>query len=150
MVSPLEDQQNIMQTFLDFWCSEEGRQYNASRYKAVSKVKLVHQLQDVIDTITAKEGKAPLLITTSAKSHTHPVTIDYHSQGTVWKHDRPVLFVFGTGSGLADYVIERSDYLLVPLTGMTDYNHLSVRSATALIFDRWLGLNPKIEKKQQF
>ena len=37
-----------------------------------------------------QEGKKPLTITTSAKQHNHPAKIDFFSQGTVWKHDRPV------------------------------------------------------------
>ena len=39
--------------------------------------------------------------------------------------------------------IKRADYALVPLAGMTDFNHLSVRSAAAIILDRWLGINEK-------
>ena len=76
-----------------------------------------------------------------------PQEIDFFSQGQVWQHDRPVLFMFGTGQGLADQLITSSDYLLTPVTGITDYNHLSVRSAMAIVLDRWLGLNPAFSHK---
>jgi len=33
------------------------------------------------------------------------------------------------------------DMLLEPIEGYTDYNHLSVRSAAAIILDRLLGKN---------
>jgi len=45
---------------------------------------------------------------------------------------------------LSEGVIERSDFLVSPIIGMSDYNHLSVRSAAAIILDRWLGVNYKI------
>ena len=31
----------------------------------------------------------------------------------------------------------------IPLEGFSDYNHLSVRSAAAIVFDRWLGASPE-------
>ena len=35
--------------------------------------------------------------------------------------------------------IDMADYLLDPVEGYTDYNHLSVRSAVAIILDRLAG-----------
>jgi hypothetical protein len=49
------------------------------------------------------------------------------------------LLVFGTGWGLAPETIENADFVLEPVKGDTDYNHLSVRSAAAVILDRLLG-----------
>jgi hypothetical protein len=45
----------------------------------------------------------------------------------------------GTGWGLADQVLDRVDRLLAPIQGAADYNHLSVRSAAAIILDRLFG-----------
>ncbi|MBU1007971.1 tRNA (guanosine(37)-N1)-methyltransferase TrmD [Candidatus Dependentiae bacterium] len=143
MVSPLKDQQSIMRDLLDFWMSDEGKSYNLSRHTAVSHVVPTDSLAQTIEFIEKREGKKPLVITTSAKQHDHPKVIDYFSQKTVWKQGRPVLFIFGTGQGLADHIIDKSDLLLVPIKGLTGYKHLSVRSAIAIILDRWLGLNPK-------
>ncbi len=145
MVSPLLDQQKIIGTFLNFWQSPEGKAYNESRYHAVSKVKPAHTFNEVIEYITSLEGVAPIVIGTSAKTHQHAKLIDYHNKKIVWGHKRPVLFIFGTGQGLEDALINTCDYLLTPVTGMTSYNHLSVRSAIAIILDRWLGLHPKLE-----
>lgn len=146
MVSALTDQHAIMKEFFAFWKSSEGAAYNPGRSQAVCAIEQTYSLDETINWIEQKEGKAPLLIATSAKNHEHSKIIDYHSQGNIWKQDRPVLFLLGTAQGLANSVLERCDYLLVPLYGMTNFNHLSVRSAAALIFDRWLGLNPKLEK----
>jgi len=49
----------------------------------------------------------------------------------------------GTGRGLAATLYPHATYALAPLEGYSDFNHLSVRSAAAIIFDRWLGINLK-------
>ena len=51
----------------------------------------------------------------------------------------PVLLVFGTAWGLTDDFMDRADHILEPLGGPETYNHLSVRSAAAIIVDRLLG-----------
>jgi hypothetical protein len=52
---------------------------------------------------------------------------------------RPFLILLGTGWGLTEAVIAESDYVLEPVAAVSDYNHLSVRSAAAIILDRLLG-----------
>jgi len=146
MVSPVIDQRAIMNELLDFWKSDDGKKYNITRFQAVSRVVPIPSFQETIEFIEKEEGKKPLVITTSAKTHEHPNKIDYFSQGRVWSQDRPVLFIFGTAQGLCDKVIDESDFLLLPIEGMTNYAHLSVRSAVAIILDRWLGLNLKKPK----
>ena len=53
--------------------------------------------------------------------------------------DHPYLLTFGTGFGLADEIMGQMDYILDPIWGPTAFNHLSVRSAAAIILDRLLG-----------
>ncbi len=140
MVTPLEDQQKIVGKILDFW-KEAGIDYNKQRHEAVKIVTLADSLDEVVERITEKEGKKPLVVGTSARSVGHAELITYKDQAKVWAHNRPVLFVFGTAKGLAPQVLERCDYLLIPVEGFSDFNHLSVRSAIAIIYDRWLGIN---------
>ncbi len=147
IVTPLIDQQRITNKLLEFWKTGIGVEYNTNRHEAVRKVEVVDSLQNVIDEIEKIEGKKPLLIATSARSDEKGApSITYFDQSKVWKLDRPVLMIFGTGRGLAPSVIERCDFLLLPLEGFSDFNHLSVRSAAAIIFDRWLGINLKTVK----
>ena len=47
--------------------------------------------------------------------------------------------LFGTGWGMTQELMERCDYILEPVAGASDYNHLSVRSAVSIIMDRLLG-----------
>ena len=145
IVSGLHDQHLILETFLDFWRSDRGKKYNDTRHHAVSLIDEAYCLDEVIEKIEKIEGQKPLLIATSARDQANVQRIDYHCQEIVWREKRPVLLLFGTGQGLSDAVLDRCDYLLLPVTGLTDYNHLSVRSAIAVILDRWMGLHPKIE-----
>jgi len=146
IVTPLIDQQKIVRTLLDFWQTGGGHAYNASRYEAVKHVELVSQLDEVIAAIERKEGIKPLVVVTSARTMSHENTISFFDQGKVWKQKRPVLLLFGTGKGLTAECIAKADFVLVPVQGLTSYNHLSVRSAVAIILDRWLGLNLALAK----
>lgn len=140
IVTPLRDQQAIVTTLTAFWSSTEGKDYNLHRYQAMSHVQLKASLQEVIDDIARREGKDPLTIATAARTLAHPGLITYNDQDEVWRHRQPVLFMLGTSHGLADELVAKSNYLLAPVRGMTEFNHLSVRSAAAVIFDRWLGI----------
>lgn len=144
IVTPLTDQKKVVQTLLDFWQEGPGFEYNRQRFEAVKSTRLADDLDEVIAYIEKKEGVRPLVIATSAKKNEHAQTISYYDQSVVWQHNRPVLLIFGTGKGLSPQVIDRCDYLLLPVEGFTDFNHLSVRSAVAIVLDRWLGLNTKI------
>ena len=48
----------------------------------------------------------------------------------------PFLLLFGTGYGLSSEIIENADYMLKPIVGSEEFNHLSVRSAASIILDR--------------
>jgi tRNA (guanine37-N1)-methyltransferase len=141
IVTPLVDQQKIVQKLLDFWTKGIGFDYNQCRYNAIQSVHLAHSLDQVVQQITEKEGKSPLIIATSAQSVDTLSILTYSDQAKVWAYDRPVLFLLGTGQGLALTALNRCDFALEPLYGFSSFNHLSVRSAAAIIFDRWLGIN---------
>lgn len=139
LVTTLMDQRKIAETILGFWKQESGAEYNIDRYRSIESVSMQQSLDDCIARIREREGKEPILIATAARDLEHSRLITYRDQGKVWAEQRPVLFVFGTGSGLSPKVLDRADYLLVPVKGFVDFNHLSVRSAAAIVFDRWLG-----------
>lgn len=144
IVTPLLDQQKIVNKLLHFWKEGYGYAYNPQRFQALKRVFLKDSLNSVIEEIREKEGKEPIIISTSAKRSKS--SISYFDQSKVWSLNRPVLFVFGTGQGLSKELIEKSDFVLNPVEGFTDFNHLSVRSAVAIILDRWLALNPGAAK----
>jgi tRNA (guanine37-N1)-methyltransferase len=147
LVTPLADQQKVVRKFLSFWNSDIGSAYNAQRKTAIAHVDLAETVEQVLAEIEAQEGKRPLLVATSARLVDHAKAITFFDQSKVWAHDRPVLLVFGTGQGLTDEFVQKCDYLLTPVEGFSAFNHLSVRSAAAIVLDRWLGIH---NKKVQF
>ena len=74
---------------------------------------------------------------TAAKSY--PQSIGYESMRQELKKSEPTLLVFGTGWGLEKSIIQRADFVLSPIEGRSDFNHLPVRAAIAIIADRLLG-----------
>ncbi len=147
VVTPLKDQQRVVDHFLSFWQKGDGAEYNKNRYQAINLVRVQSSLDEVIKNIQEKEGVAPIIVATSARKSDKAPLITYHDQGIVWSSQRPVLLLFGTGYGLSDAVLSRADFILGPVCGLTDFNHLSVRSAVAVILDRWLGINERYAKK---
>lgn len=145
IVTPLVDQRQIVQTLLDFWQSPSGVKHNIHRHWAVSRIKLKASLAEVLADIQAQEQQAPVLISTSAKPVSGPKVqnISYQDQAAVWASGRPVLLLFGTAHGLSPAVLAQSDFVLGPVQGFSDFNHLSVRSAAAIVLDRWLGRQPR-------
>jgi hypothetical protein len=135
------DQQRIVKTLLDFWIEGQGVEYNVHRHEAIKNIILVSSIEDVLKEIEQLEGQKPLLVGTSAKSVSGDRAISYNDQEHVWQHKKPILLVLGTARGLGDSIIDRCDYLLEPINGFSEFNHLSVRSAAAIVFDRWLGIN---------
>lgn len=141
IVTSLKDQQKIVEKMLSFWIDEKiGGDYNHNRHQAVRTVQVKSELDDVIAAIEEREGKKPLIIGTSARECDAAKIISYFEQDLAWQHDRPILFLFGTGSGMSESLLNRCDYMLPPLQGFSDFNHLSVRSAVAIILDKWLGI----------
>ena len=62
------------------------------------------------------------------------IDIDKLAKETVLNPELNYLILFGTGWGIALFAM--SDYTLKPVLGSGEYNHLSVRSAVAIIIDR--------------
>lgn len=140
LVTPLVDQQHVVKKLLEFWHTSIGLEYNPHRHEALALVTLVSSLEEALEDIERKEGKRPLMVATSAQSYEGVETISYDEQEKVWEHKKPVVFLFGTARGLSVELLRRCSYVLGPIEGFSSFNHLSVRSAAAIVLDRWLGL----------
>jgi hypothetical protein len=137
IATPYEDQQNLVKELLTHWETGHGATYNPARKEALSRVRLVASLQVAITELTEKYGERPLVVTTSALDRDMP--IGYKEMKERINSRVPILLIFGTAHGLAPELIDFSDATLPPIKGGTEYNHLSVRSAAAIIIDRLLG-----------
>ena len=144
IVTPLADQQAIVKRLLSFW-EQEGTAYNPSRQEAVSRVELAESLDSVISKIKS-EVSDPCVIGTSAQTKAYD-TVTFYEQERVWQSYSSVVCLLGTAQGLSDATLQRCDYVFDSVEGFTDFNHLSVRSAAAVILDRWLGIRVKYKRK---
>ncbi|MFA5113136.1 MAG: RNA methyltransferase [Candidatus Margulisiibacteriota bacterium] len=137
VVNPLPAQQEFARRIFEFWMDEGSLEFNWTRAEAFKLVSIQGTLADAIGAVEKAEGRRPKVIATSAKPRT---TLGFAQLSAELKTgDQPVLLLFGTGWGMADEVFDQVDGVLPPVIGQAEYNHLSVRSATAIILDRLLG-----------
>lgn len=137
---PVDAQREIIQKQIDYWTSEENKEKQFTRYESVALVKLVYNYEEIIKDIKSKKGKKPIVIGTDAR--TYPNTIKYNYLASMIKESKDdFLIVFGTGYGIPKSLMDTFDYVLEPVYGFSDWNHLSVRNAAAIILDRLLSKN---------
>ena len=141
VITPLADQQVLAERIRRHWTNGFGAGYNSDRKKAFELVAIVPSLEQAIHTTTGIEGKAPLLIATDA-SRQKDRSISYQRAREIIQDGRVIILLFGTAWGLDKCIIDRADYVLDPISGKTNYNHLSVRAAAAIILDRLAGGEP--------
>jgi hypothetical protein len=134
VVHPAEAQRALARRILDHWLSPEGAAKNDHRRQALETLEVVPTIADAARAIQDREGRAPLQIATAARKSSG--TIGYRAVQV----DGPALILLGTGGGLADEALAGCPLRLDPIEGPTDYNHLSVRSACAIVLDRLFGV----------
>jgi len=138
VVTNLPAQQEVVRTVLRYWIDSYGRERNFSRTQALELVEIRSYIEEVLESIKQDTGKEPLKFFTSAKRRQNSLSYQ-EARSLIRTTDRPVLIFFGTSWGLANEVLQICDYALEPIRAGSDYNHLSVRSAAAIIIDRLIG-----------
>ena len=137
VVTPLTDQQVLVDRIIAHWTAGAGGVYNPKRQAALELACLTASLDDAVAHITEAEGDAPRTVATCARVCNS--SIEYAALREKLKTGKPYLLVFGTAWGLSEQVLEEADLILKPVAGRSNYNHLSVRSAASIIMDRLLG-----------
>lgn len=138
IIHPVEAQMDMVRKIIGFWRSPAGRKYNSYRTEAFDIVDLCKTIDEAVDTVTKKEGKRPYVVTTDARTYANTISYKALRQKRE-REDTPVLLLLGTGYGMTKETMEHFDFILEPIYGAGDYNHLSVRSAAAIILDRLAG-----------
>ena len=129
----------LSRTIKEHWEEGYGSTYNSNRKEALSIVTVVSDLDEAISRIDQRCGKLPRLIATSAKKG--PGRISYEKARDLFRAEPgPYLLMFGTGWGMGEDLLSRAELFLEPICGPGEYNHLSVRSACAVILDRLFGV----------
>jgi len=138
IVTPYRDQQELFQELLDHWLKGQGLKYNSHRGKALSLVHICDDLDQLFERVTKKWQERPTVLATCAKQK-HSKILSYQLVRQRISEGESFLILLGTAWGLAPEAIEAGDGILPPISGLSDYNHLSVRSAAAIVLDRLLG-----------
>lgn len=138
VVHPSSNQQKLIGEILAYWQDGYGGRYNPDRQEAFKQLKLVENLSAVVDGIEQETGQRVYTVATDARLY--PNTISYSQLKTqIFNENQVYLLLFGTGWGMGQDLMDGCDYILEPVAGASDYNHLSVRSAVSIILDRLLG-----------
>ncbi len=138
LITPVEAQHWLISKILAHWETGWGSRYNENRKEALSITRSKTDIGKMAEEIEAECGQSPQFVVTSARRY--PNSISYEDLRTQLAIDGPpIVLLFGTGWGLHPEIVTEADFVLEPIPGSGNFNHLSVRAAAAIIFDRLLG-----------
>lgn len=137
IVTPHEDQQVLVRDIVDHWLKGHGAVYNEKRGEALSLVRVCSDLPALYAEVEKKWGRRPTVLLTSAREMASIWSFARVRQGL--RAGEPFLILFGTAWGISPEVLPDVDGQLPSLSGSGSYNHLSVRSAAAIVLDRLLS-----------
>ena len=135
IIHPNEKQKQIFQKILAFWKSEIATFYNPHRVEALTKVKMANSIEETIKLIKNQEKDEPIIITTTAQKKSKQKCF-LKTRKLLDCTEKPALILFGTANGLHNDIHKNADIVLKPIQANANYNHLSVRSAVAIVLDR--------------
>ncbi len=150
-ITPIAQQRSLISRIIEHWRTGDGAVYNRIRAQAFERARTATDVDEASAAIEAETGDAPIRVVTGARLGAAPTDtiIEYDDlRRLVLNHpngaggERPLLLLFGTGWGLTADFIAGCDYGLPGIHAVAErqgYNHLSVRSAVAIVLDRLLG-----------
>ena len=138
LISPSEEQQQLIGRITSHWDSGWGAEYNPDRREALSIVRGVRSLQEAVSDLQETCNLPVNLIATGAATRLDSVSFET-LRNRIKDDEQQHLLLLGTGWGLADEIFAQADSILEPIQGIGTYNHLPVRSALAIMLDRLLG-----------
>jgi hypothetical protein len=138
IVTPLEDQQALAGDLISHWCAGVGRELHPDRARALDLLRIETSVEYACRAVEEETGVKPELWATSARQPKEAMSVA-EARTRLAEPGGSVLLLFGTAWGLAPGLLETVDAVLEPIQAWTDYNHLSVRCAAAILVDRLLG-----------
>ncbi len=134
LVTPAEEQQLLASRIIGHWQKGAGASYNPDRCQALDCLRLVYSFDEALADWRSLVGPEGVAVLTGAS---HQDGLDYQ-QARSLATEQPVMLVFGTGHGLAPEIYLADRPRLQPVRA-GQYNHLSVRTAAAIMLDRLIG-----------
>jgi len=139
IVTPITSQRDKAAHIAKLWIDDAQGEHRA---RALRLVRTAASIEAVIEALTAEHGIAPMVVATSARASSFP-EIPRRSPSALFAEasasSAPLLILLGTGWGLAESLIPSVSHMLAPIEGASEWNHLSVRSAGAVLLDRLFG-----------
>ena len=133
IITPNKGQHKVVSQIISHWQEGFGATYNTDRKDALNSTFLIDSIDEAVKFIVEKEGTTPLVVATSAnKDDKYNHFTIKELKETLKSDGEPVFLVFGTGYGMVLEQLPQIKYMLEPIYGPTDYNHLSVRSAVSI------------------
>jgi tRNA (guanine37-N1)-methyltransferase len=139
IVTPITSQRDKAAHIAKLWSDDAQGEHRA---RALQLVRTAESIEAVIAELTAAYGIAPTVVATSARQESFaavPRTAPAALRAEASVTPAPLLVLLGTGWGLADTLIPSVSRVLAPIEGSSDWNHLAVRSAGAIVLDRLFG-----------
>lgn len=137
IIQPSPLQVELARRIIAHWDRGAGASYNETRKEAFSLIHMVPHISAMVDDIRDRTGGEATLVATTGRKFKGQV--DYSLAREKIMKGLPAAILLGTGWGMEDSIIESSDIIIEPLVISSDYNHLSVRCAAAIILDRLFG-----------
>jgi tRNA (guanine37-N1)-methyltransferase len=142
LITPVTSQRDKAEHIARLWMGDDQGEHRA---RALELVRTADAIETVIATLQAESGHPPTVVATSAKASSFPAAPRRTPAELVAEHaldPGPLLILLGSGWGLADALIPSVSRILTPIEGASEWNHLSVRSAGAVLLDRLFGRVP--------
>lgn len=139
IVTPSKDQQALALRIAGHWKEGWGAAYNPDRKTALDIVSVVDTLKCAVSDFQTGFSQTVQTVITGASRRPGSTTC-LELRQMLSDRDKPYMLVLGTGWGLTEECFESADLILEPIAGAGLYNHLSVRSAAAIMLDRLTGL----------
>jgi len=136
ITNPYEPQQRLVAEIIHHWRAGLGGDHSPHRKLALSRARGAADVTEVFDDVAARESEEPWVVATTARAWPGAAAIPEAIAGA---GSKPVLLLFGTGYGLTDDLLAAADAVLRPIAGDAAFNHLPVRAAMAIYFDRIFG-----------
>ena len=134
VITPITSQREKAEHIVALWQADE---LPSSRGGALARVRTAPS----IEALVANLG-GPRVVATSARHDSFPNVPRKTPQELLAEaalDPAPLLILLGTGHGLAHELIPGVSCMLAPIEGASDWNHLAVRSAGAILLDRLFG-----------
>ncbi len=139
IVTPSEEQRKLAERISGHWQQGWGADYNPDRRLALDIVRVIPTIAAAAADFQIGFSKPVRIAVTGAAQRPGSIALDSFRRH-LQEADQPYLLLLGTGWGLTDECFATADLILEPIAGNGIYNHLSVRSAAAIMLDRLKGI----------